>query len=660
MDPNELAYIQQMQDQISAPSYQDTQQQDYINNMLRQLLGSGGTGLAATSPEDQKALAAYYESQAALNSPQRNELFNSNGVDMFGTLTSMPMGYYNDKPVYWSGTTERGGGVPVGENYYGVDSSGNYTTNTASKAKTTFGESLASALSGGITDALSGDAPGSSIGADFAKYVMPIVNPGVVSGYGVVDSLENGDWAKAINYLVDPVTEPGIDMLARGSGDVIGQVSPEIQKLAPVLGTVIGTVAGGPWGALAGYEIGNKIAGGSAEQGIYGGAAIGATAGAGSLLSGALSGTVSSAIGETAANIGSSALKGAVGGALAAAPNAIKNDDWESVLTGAGLGAVIGGGSAGIGQLYNSIVTPTSLEGSNVDFYDKYLGDTFAREALGLENPTYGEAYQAGSLPASAYGLDSTQFTVDPTLERLSELTYNPENFGYNTSYGDVAKYISGESGTPVSYGNHSLDYMPKLEVPSFGNANAIWNSMNPGFEDYQKMITDTTGFQLNPELMNAAWLKPASDYLTGGNAEAPLPSVYNPETGANYEPVIPTENLSVTPYEEPDIWDKILNSATNYAKDLGDLVSSNLGSISKIGSALTASGTATTAEAEDVLSGEQSEGNDLFGKYKSLAASESAKRTLLAGVAPKTEYDGMSFIPSSMRKYNQQDLYYT
>jgi len=145
-----------------------------------------------------------------------------------------------------------------------------------------FFDSALSIATGGISDIVSGDAPFSSLGGDVAKWVAPFVNPGAVSAYGVKESIKNKDYGQALNYLVDPITEPGIDTIARGSGPVIGKISPELRKNAATIGATIGTIAayGAPWGTLAGYEIGNKIAGGSGTQGVIGGAAIGAASAA--------------------------------------------------------------------------------------------------------------------------------------------------------------------------------------------------------------------------------------------------------------------------------------------------------------------------------------------------------------------------------------------
>lgn len=150
-----------------------------------------------------------------------------------------------------------------------------------------FMDSLGSILTGGISDALQGNAPGSALGSDFAKYVMPFANPGAVSGYGVYQGIKDDDWAKAIQYAVDPITEPGIDVLARKTGAELNRAIPGIADYYRPIGTLVGTAVAPGWGTLAGYELTNKMAQGSANEALIGGAAIGASAGLGSLLSSA-------------------------------------------------------------------------------------------------------------------------------------------------------------------------------------------------------------------------------------------------------------------------------------------------------------------------------------------------------------------------------------
>ena len=145
-----------------------------------------------------------------------------------------------------------------------------------------FLDSVASVLTGGISDVIKGDAPFSPLGKDVSKYVAPFVTPLAYSTHKIVKGIENDDWGNVINYIVDPITEPGIDTFARTLGDETERVIPGFQETvnkinAPVAGLM--SVAGvPPWITLSAYEVANKMAGGSAEQGLIGGAAIGASA----------------------------------------------------------------------------------------------------------------------------------------------------------------------------------------------------------------------------------------------------------------------------------------------------------------------------------------------------------------------------------------------
>jgi len=145
-----------------------------------------------------------------------------------------------------------------------------------------FFDSVASVLTGGISDVIQGDAPFSSLGEDVSKYVAPFVSPLAYSTHAIVKGIENDDWGKVINYIVDPITEPGIDTFSRKLGDETERAIPGFQKTvsqinAPIAGLM--SVAGvPPWITLASYEVANKISGGSPEQGLIGGAAIGASA----------------------------------------------------------------------------------------------------------------------------------------------------------------------------------------------------------------------------------------------------------------------------------------------------------------------------------------------------------------------------------------------
>lgn len=178
------------------------------------------------------------------------------------------------------------------------------------------GGAISSLFTGGLSDVVQGNAPGSGLGN--LSPIMSFMNPGLVSGYGVIDNLKEGNWAKALNYAIDPITEPGIDYLATASGKQLEKLVPGVTQYGPTLGALIGTAIAPGYGTLAGFELGNKIKGGSALDGVLGGAAIGATYGLSSLLSPYLSGVLGDKAGAVAGkaigNIGGKALN--IGGKL--------------------------------------------------------------------------------------------------------------------------------------------------------------------------------------------------------------------------------------------------------------------------------------------------------------------------------------------------------
>lgn len=178
------------------------------------------------------------------------------------------------------------------------------------------GGAISSLFTGGLSDVVQGNAPGSGLGN--LSPIMSFMNPGLVSGYGVIDNLKEGNWAKALNYAIDPITEPGIDYLATASGKQLEKLVPGVTQYGPTLGALIGTAIAPGYGTLAGFELGNKIKGGSALDGVLGGAAIGATYGLSSLLSPYLSGVLGdkagAVVGKAIGNIGGKALN--IGGKL--------------------------------------------------------------------------------------------------------------------------------------------------------------------------------------------------------------------------------------------------------------------------------------------------------------------------------------------------------
>jgi hypothetical protein len=185
-----------------------------------------------------------------------------------------------------------------------------YAKQAAEKEELPLHLGMLSLGTGGVSDIAQGKAPGSSLG-DWSLFT-DIFNPGFASGYGVVNNLKEGDWAKALNYAVDPVTEPGLDKIATMSGKQLEKLVPGVTQLGPTLGAIIGSIAAPGYGTLAGAELGNKIKGGSAQDGLILGGTIGATYGLSSLLAPYISPYISG-ISATVGN----ALDDVVGGTLA-------------------------------------------------------------------------------------------------------------------------------------------------------------------------------------------------------------------------------------------------------------------------------------------------------------------------------------------------------
>lgn len=183
------------------------------------------------------------------------------------------------------------------------------------------GKKILSVATGGLSDVIEGKPAGAALGGDWSEKIMPYINPGAVSAHGAIEGIKNDDWASAAQYMVDPITEPGIDTFARGSGKAIGNAVPELVPYFNTLGSLIGTVVAPGWGTLAGYEVGNKMTGGArgispeqtAEQGIKGGAIIGATSLAGSLANSALA--PSTPVGQVATEGATSTAENAIQGA---------------------------------------------------------------------------------------------------------------------------------------------------------------------------------------------------------------------------------------------------------------------------------------------------------------------------------------------------------
>jgi hypothetical protein len=191
-----------------------------------------------------------------------------------------------------------------------------YAKQAAEKEELPLHLGMLSLGTGGVSDIAQGKAPGSSLG-DWSLFT-DVFNPAFASAYGTVDSLKEGNWAKALNYAVDPVTEPGLDKIATTSGKQLEKLVPGVTQWGPTVGALIGTIASPVpgVGTIAGYELGNKIKGGSELEGLIGGAAIGATYGLSDLLSPYISpyiSGISATVGNTLDDVVGGTLAGTIG-----------------------------------------------------------------------------------------------------------------------------------------------------------------------------------------------------------------------------------------------------------------------------------------------------------------------------------------------------------
>jgi hypothetical protein len=150
-----------------------------------------------------------------------------------------------------------------------------------------FFDSVLSIATGGLSDVVQGNTPfsGALGNSSLANIAGSILNPIGSSALGISKGLSTGDYGSALQYIVDPLTEPGIDAITRKVGDETFNAMPWLRPYASALGTTIGTAIAPGYGTLIGYEIANKALGGTGNQGVLGGAAIGATYGLGSALS---------------------------------------------------------------------------------------------------------------------------------------------------------------------------------------------------------------------------------------------------------------------------------------------------------------------------------------------------------------------------------------
>ena len=358
-----------------------------------------------------------------------------------------------------------------------------------------FMDSLGSILTGGISDALQGNAPGSALGSDFAKYVMPFANPGAVSGYGVYQGIKDDDWAKAIQYAVDPITEPGIDTFARKSGAEINRAFPGIAEYYRPIGTIVGTAVAPGWGTLAGYELTNKMAQGSADQALVGGAIIGATAGIGSLLSSA----GSSAPIYTSTDYGAGLAEY---GASPAYGNAVAQNSY-----------LINGGTNATENLAQGITNNTLMAGT----------DATANLAQGI----YSEPLAYGTSQAPTVALNEglmkpinenywTDKVTDAAKKKAKDLIKNQAKKYLGEALG------GGEAIQPITLSQVQMQaYRPQLN--SFQKADNIQNQQEQALAKEATKTSDTQKTLEEQELERQGYLKKYLDYMynkSGGRTQ--------------------------------------------------------------------------------------------------------------------------------------------
>lgn len=349
-----------------------------------------------------------------------------------------------------------------------------------------FLDSVASVLTGGISDALQGNAPGSALGSDFAQYVMPFANPGAVSGFGVYKGIDEGEWAKAIQYAVDPITEPGIDVLARKTGAELNRAIPGIADYYRPIGTLVGTAVAPGWGTLAGYELTNKMAQGSADQALVGGAIIGATSGIGSLLSSA----GSSAPIYTSTDYGAGLAEY---GASPAYGNAVAQNSYITDL-----------GTNATDSLANGVTQNTLMNG--MDATANLAGGVYSQPLI------YGTS-QAPTVAANSSLMKPikenywTDKVTDVAKKKAKDLIKNQAKKYINEALG------GGQAAQPITLSQVQMQaYKPQLN--SFQKAENIQSQQEQALQKEATKTSDTQKTLEEQELERQGYLKKYLDYM--------------------------------------------------------------------------------------------------------------------------------------------------
>jgi len=513
-----------------------------------------------------------------------------------------PIGSYNGKDVYPEIGLLSGN---VGD-VYQLDDSGEFQYIPIPEGSDFGFGSILSLATGGLSDVVQGDAPGASLGK-VGEYAAAIFNPALASGYNIAEGVKEGDWGKVIENFVDPITEPGLDKIARGSGEVLMDAVPALVPYAPAIGSAIGALVGNVPGALAGYELGNKIAGGSHEQAILGGATIGATAGLGSVISPYISGAMpTGAVG----NALSGATTGAITGAAGALPNAIETGDYNNLLKA----ALIGGAAGGIGGGFKQTTTPDGIA---------------SLDSFGLTAPSMYDA--SGAL--NEYGMSILS-------NNLSGLTSAPGSINAITN-----AYLNSPNYSPISpYGN----ILPDVEVMP---------GINPYSEPFSaNTIKDAYGLpSYNTPTLNSPVVIPEQVYANAASKDM----FYRPSTTSGQ---IGTLGKVYDKYSDPFASPSAFDNVRQYAGKAGNAVLKNADLIKKLANAFSVAGASGYATEERAGGSHSTPDTEWLSNIITSGTGVGKSKGLLAGEVEGPSYNGESFMPglNEIKKYDKQNLYYS
>jgi hypothetical protein len=514
---------------------------------------------------------------------------------------------YNDKPVYSipTGLSVLATDREDGDYYLTADGSIGIWKN-AEKGGINPLDAFASIATAGISDAAQGENPGAGLGKA-GEYGMAIFNPAISSGANIAEGIKTGDYGKAIENLVDPITEPGLDMVARGSGEALMDVVPELVPYAPAIGAAIGGVAGNVPGALAGYELGNKIAGGSHTQALVGGATIGATAGLGSVVSPYISSVMPTG---TVGNVLAGAGSGAVTGAAGALPNAIETGNYNNLLTSALIGGTVGGIGGGFKQ-------PTSPNG------------VASLDSFGLTAPSIYDS--TGALTEYGMGLLSNN---------LSGLISAPGSIDAITN-----AYLNSPNYTP-SYNN----VLPDVSVMP---------GINPYSEPFSAdTIKDAYGLpDYNTPTLNSPTVTPEQVYSNAASQDM----FYRPSTIPGQIGTLgKVYDKSSDPFTQssPSAFDTV----REYAGKAGSTILKNADLIKKIANAFSTVGAPGYAVEEAAGGPSSTPDTEWLSNMITSGTGVGKSKGLLAGEVEGPGYNGESFMPGlrEIKKYDKQNLYYS